>query len=63
MYPRSPSVSDAASYFAPDPPIVAGEGRLERLAVGDGVDGVEDLDVSRAATEVGAEMRRHARPW
>ena len=60
MYPRSPSVSDAASYFEPDPPIVPARRRFERLAVGDGVDGVEDLHVSRAATEMGAEMRRHA---
>ena len=37
------------------------EGRLERLALGDGLDGVEDLHVAGAAAEVGAEMRSHRR--
>ena len=37
------------------------EGRLERLALGDGLDGVEDLHVPGAAAEVGAEVRSHRR--
>ena len=38
------------------------EGDLERLALGHRLDGVEDLDVPRAAAQVGAEMRGHAVP-
>ena len=40
----------------------AAEGDLERLALGDRLDGVEDLDVAGAAAQVGAEMRRHGVP-
>ena len=35
------------------------EGDVERLALGHRLDGVEDLDVSGAAAQVGAEVRRH----
>ena len=38
------------------------ERRLERLALGDRLDGVEDLDVAGAPAQVGAEVRGHRRP-